>query len=321
VGKKLSNLLMSAAAADKRILADSFTKFVLSDKFLYSPINLFNSKLRQEWRETIRMIRSIEEAGIRVNFTNSIGLSLVKCLGRNHKKLVVIDDRVAYIGGINFSEHNSQWHDMMIRIEDAGAAQFLRDDFLASWNGQNQLDAKSFDKVAIYLLDGRSNSDVFNALLGLIDAAQESIFIESPYMTLPFYDRLRDARRRGVSVRIITPEINNWSYFPQYAQYESASSGIELRLYKNRMSHLKAMLIDDQYLIVGSSNFDYLSYTVYQEIIAVITDPDLIASFREEVICEDMKNSSSFEGKAINIRGRWLKFKLGLLAKLLEFFS
>ena len=69
---------------------------------------------------------------------------------------------------------------------------------------------------------------------------------------------------RGVSVTIVTPQINNWGFFSEYARLESTRSEIDLRFYQGRMSHLKAMLIDDQHLIAGSSNFDYLSYRMYQ---------------------------------------------------------
>jgi len=102
---------------------------------------------------------------------------------------------------------------------------------------------------------------------------------------------LREASRRGVDVKVVTPEANNWSYFSNYARLESARSNIDLRLYQRGMTHLKAMLIDDQYLIAGSSNFDYLSYRLYQEIVAIITDAETIADFRERVLLPDLANS------------------------------
>jgi len=76
-----------------------------------------------------------------------------------------------------------------------------------------------------------------------------------------------------VTVKIVTPEQNNWRGFANYARLESARSGIDLRLFQGGMSHLKAMLIDGEYLIAGSSNFDYLSYRIHQELLAIITNP------------------------------------------------
>jgi len=53
--------------------------------------------------------------------------------------LIVIDDRAAYVGGINFSEHNASWHDMMIRLTDTDAVAFLTNDFRSTWNGGDQM--------------------------------------------------------------------------------------------------------------------------------------------------------------------------------------
>src|SRR5688572_14900113 len=207
IGRTLSDLLIGSATCDKRTLADTLTKYVLSDKFIYSPANLFNQVLQQELKETTRMISDIEDAGIQVRFTNPIRMS-IRSLGRNHKKLIVIDDKVSYIGGINFSDHNSSWHDMMIRIEDNGVAEFLRNDFLASWEGRNLCGDGIYGEIELLTLDGRSNSSALERVFHLIDAAQSSITVISPYITHPFYEYLHNARGRGVSVEVITPEFN-----------------------------------------------------------------------------------------------------------------
>jgi cardiolipin synthase len=318
VGKQLSNALLSSAATDKRILADSFTRVVLSDRFRFSPANIFDEKLRDEARETAAMIRELKGAGIEVRFTNPYGLSPRRLLSRNHKKLIVLDDRVSYIGGINFSEHNAGWHDMMLRIEDETVARFLREDFVATWNGQDRVTHRQFDGLEFFTADGRSNREAFQRVLDLIDAARLSIFVESPYITFPFYERLRAATRRGVAVKIATPEHNNWGFFRNYARLESARSEIDLRLSKGGMSHLKAMLIDDQYLIAGSSNFDYLSYRIHQELLAVITIPEIVSDFKARVMAPDLANARSVECKASTLSKQWLSCKMKLLDAAME---
>ena len=111
IGKQLSEALLASCAKDRRILADSFTRIVLSDRVRYAPSNLFNPKLKEEARATELMRTQLESAGVKIKFTNPYGASLRKLLSRNHKKLIVIDGRVAYVGGINFSEHNAAWHE------------------------------------------------------------------------------------------------------------------------------------------------------------------------------------------------------------------
>lgn len=313
VGKQLSEALLSSSAHDKRILADSFTRIVLSDRFRYAPANLRDQALKCEARETSAMMSRLKFAGVAIKFTNPYGPSPRRLLSRNHKKLIVIDHNVAYIGGINFSEHNAAWHDMMLRLTDDKAVAFLGHDFMATWTGSDRVANEHFQGGELFTLDGRENRGAFQRVLDLIDSARQTIFVESPYITFPFYERLREAARRGVDVKIVTPEQNNWSYFANYARLESARSQIDLRLYQGGMSHLKAMLIDDQYLIAGSSNFDYLSYRLYQEIVAILVDPQVISEFRERVMLPDLANSIAVDCHASPLTKHWLGLQMRML--------
>ena len=313
-GGLLAAALLSSPAPDRRILADSFTRVVLSDRFKYSPAALFDRELRDEARQTIEMRSELTSAGVEIRFTNAYGPTPRRLLSRNHKKLIVVDNSVAYVGGINFSDHNGAWHDMMLRIEDANTVKFLREDFLQTWNGENRVARETTNGVEILTTDGRANRAVFQRLLDLIDGARQSIFVESPYVTFPFYERLREATRRGVRVMVVTPERNNWRFFQNYARLESARSDIDLRLFRGRMSHLKAMLIDDECLIAGSTNFDYLSYRIHQELIALISIPEVIAEFRERVMIPDLANSRAVECNA-SAAGKQL---LGLQTRLVD---
>lgn len=318
VGKELSAALLASAATDKRILADSFTRIVLNDKFRFSPANVFDQELRREARATTEMISEIRHAGVKIKFTNAFGMTPRRLLSRNHKKLIVIDGATAYFGGINFSEHNAAWHDMMLRIDDPGAVAFLRADFLSTWTGRDQLGQAQFDGLELFTLDGRQNRAAFQRVLDLIDNARQTIFVESPYITFPFYERLRGATRRGVNVKIVTPEQNNWQFFANYARLESARSEIDLRFLKGGMSHLKAMLIDDEYLIAGSSNLDYFSYRIHQELLAVITRPEVVADFRERVMIPDLASARSVECNASAASQRWLSWKVKVLDAAME---
>ncbi|MFQ5854939.1 MAG: phosphatidylserine/phosphatidylglycerophosphate/cardiolipin synthase family protein [Anaerolineae bacterium] len=317
IGKMLSNLLLSSGSVNTRIIVDCFTRWMLNDKFLYAPKNLLDGPLRREARATVRMIKELEHNGIRVKFTNPVGLLLPKFAARNHKKLVLIDDTVAYIGGMNFSEHNFSWHDMMLRIEDRNVAEMLKRDFLSTWGGCNSSTSERFRGIEIHALDGHSNNITFDAILRLIEDAKERVFVASPYLTFPFFASLRKASRKSVAVTIMTPEENNRTFMKEYILWESGRSGIETRLYR-KMTHLKAILIDDEYLVVGSSNFDYWSYRLHQEIVAIVTDAQVISEFKEKVIQEDLKNSRGFDDKINGLRGHILNLGLRSLG---EFFA
>jgi len=79
------------------------------------------------------------------------------------------------------------------------------------------------------------------------------------------------------------------------------------------MSHLKAMLIDDEYRVAGSSNFDYLIDRIHQELIAVISRPEVIADFRLRVLAPDLANAWSVECHASSFSKLWLSWKMKLL--------
>jgi cardiolipin synthase len=184
----------------------------------------------------------------------------------------------------------------------------LRNDFDATWRGRDRLAAQSFADLDLATLDGRGNRAAFGRVIDLIDRAEESIFVESPYITFPFYERLREASQLGIDVKIVTPQANNWSQFANYARLESARSKINLRFYQG-MTHLKAMLIDNRYLVAGSSNFDYLSYRLYQEILAVITDAHLIEDFRARVLLPDLARSLAVDCQSSTMGQQWLNLQ------------
>lgn len=315
IGTALGTALLAAKVPDVRILADSFTKHILSDKLRYAPRHWFDPELRAEHRATLELWQRLRDAGGQLRFTNPPTLRPRSWLARNHKKLLVLDDEITYFGGINFSEHNAAWHDLMLRVEDKRVAEFARADFQATWDGRNLLQTQQFDDLTLTTADGERNAQAFAPVLAAIDAAQESIFVTSPYISFPFYDHLRAARERGVVVQIVTPQANNWRIFSDYARWEAWRGGFDLRFYPHGMSHLKAMLLDNRTLILGSSNFDYLSYCVHQELIATITAPEIIAEFRAQVLQPDVAQALTANIATADI-GRRLDWKMRLLKKL-----
>ncbi len=309
VGKMVSDHLLSLRPRNIRVLVDTYTRYIISDRFYYRTKNFFDKNLRLERKETLKMIDNLNRSGVEVKYTNPVGPMLIKFLARNHKKMVLIDDKISYIGGINFSDHNFQWHDLMIRIDDRGITEFLKSDFLATWEGNHLSSEKEFEDVKIYLCDGRSNSKSFQIIFDLIEGAKESIFLESAYASFPFYEKLRCAKKRGVEVTIIAPNKNNRKNMRRYTLWEAERSGFNLWLYQPNMTHVKAMLIDEETLIVGSTNFDYISYSVEQELFALIQEPKIIDEFKNRIIESDLQKSKKFNGE--------IKYKNGYLHYLI----
>jgi phosphatidylserine/phosphatidylglycerophosphate/cardiolipin synthase-like enzyme len=163
-GLGLAEELGRAAAPDRRVLVDAYTRYVMSDRLLLAPTNLLDPSLRREARETGAMVKRLSASGAAVRVTNPPGLLLHRFAARNHKKLALVDDRIAYLGGINFSDHNFAWHDMMLRFEDDRLAAFLADDFDTTWRGTDQ-----------------ASADSFHAIFRVLEAAEHEIHVHSPY--------------------------------------------------------------------------------------------------------------------------------------------
>jgi len=134
-GRKLTRAMDRALASDHRLLVDSYSRLYHSDRLIPGPAWL-DRTLRREVALTERWIRRLREGGTRVRFGNPLGWSPVRLIRRSHKKVAAFDDRIVYLGGINFSDHNFAWHDMMLRVESPELASTLAEDFRASWGGR-----------------------------------------------------------------------------------------------------------------------------------------------------------------------------------------
>jgi cardiolipin synthase len=291
-GKAVAELIRASPARDRRVLVDSYTRHVMSDRFRWNPWNHLDPVFRAEVRDTFSMFEGLQRQGVGVRFTNPVGALLFRFPGRNHKKVVVVDGRVSYIGGICFSDHNFAWHDAMLRIEDDRAAAFLHQDFLATWEGRHRGASLRLPGLAIHALDGASNELPFAEVLELIDGARESLFMEVPYLSTPFAERLREAQKRGVRVVLVTPKSNNWALPGAVVRREAARSGFEVRRLDRGMTHMKAALIDERVLVIGSANFETFSYRTQQEYLCITTEEALVADFRARVAETDVRLST-----------------------------
>ena len=290
-GKRFASLLLGRKDLERTLIIDRYSRFYISDCFLANPKNALNPDLWRERRETLRLARALSEDGVTVHWTNPAGILFLEFVSRNHKKSVVIDDRIVYLGGINVCDHNFAWHDFMLRIEDERVGAFMRADIAATLNGDNLSSRHDFGDLEIALLDGESNLRLNEPVLRLIREARESIVVQSAYLTFPFFDHLAEPVSRGVAVMVVAPKHNNKPSMTEYAEWAAARAGVTLRLYDGRMSHIKAMLVDDEVLVVGSSNFDYLSFHTHQEVLAIVRDPEVIAQYKRDVLEPDLAQS------------------------------
>jgi len=305
-GRAVAQAIGASGASDRRVLVDDYTRHVINDTFL----TLSRSPpLKAEAAATWDMFGALiaQEVGVRV--TNPIGRNPLAYPIRNHKKLLVMDD-VAWLGGINFSDHNFAWHDMMVRIDDPAVADWLAGEFGKDWRGEPASAQETVGGIDLLSLDGTDNAGRFAPLLERFSAAQRSIEVISAYPTFPFVEAMAAAAARGVPVTLYTPRPNNKPVIRDYLLAIAERSGLQVRLLPE-MTHVKAALIDGEELVVGSSNFDFVSNRANSEYVATIRDAELIADF-ETRLFGPARNTSAKPAAADTalLRGCWARFAL-----------
>ncbi len=242
--------------------------------------------------------KKMTEAGVQhfpfmpVRFSNSTS----KLNYRDHRKIVVIDGTVGYVGGINLDQkydnsydNDRYWRDTHLRLQ-GGAVGSLQSSFLLSWNfvsnDETEINQELFpenkpgthEPVAVQMAASGPDTDwanIMEALFCAITAARERVYITSPYY-MPndaIFTGLKTAARSGVDVRVILPyESDSWA--AQYASdsyiEESLESGIRIFRYCKGFVHAKTMLVDDRLSTIGTANLDYRSFALNFEITALI---------------------------------------------------
>ena len=253
---------------------------------------------------THRWVKRLRGAGVGVRFSNPLGPSPTKIVRRNHKKIAVFDGRVAYLGGINFSDHNFAWHDMMFRVECDELGELLDTDFLASWSGRPLAKDSTVGPLRIISLNGRANARGLLPVLDAMDGAWHSIDVVSAYLSHPFTRHLAPARARGVAVRVLMPALNNKPNLARHVIEAGSRAGFDVLRYSGGMSHMKAMLIDGELLVAGSSNFDFMSYHILEESIVLTRDRGMIEAFLDRVWTPDLANA--VRAPVLSTIGTWL---------------
>jgi cardiolipin synthase len=290
-GRALTSALLRSPAADRRLVVDCFNECFHSDHFLLAPRSLLDRRLQREVKGTRRMTGRLRRGGVEVRSVNPTGFLWHRIADRNHKKVIAVDGQAAYVGGINFSEHNFAWHDVMLRIGSRGAIEYLAGDFEATWRGRAGPWHYGEPGLDVYNLPGPGNHLAVQPVLRRIAASRRSVWVESPYLSSPFTDAMAEARAHGARVTVVTPEVNNRSFQTAYITAQARRYGFELRARRGGMSHLKAMLLDDQVLVLGSSNFDWPSSDRLPEFVVFVSEPALLADFRARVLLPDLDQS------------------------------
>ncbi len=233
----------------------------------------------------------IAEFGVAGRLTRRIQLNF-----RNHRKIVVVDGKVGFLGGLNVGDeylgrHSrlSPWRDTHVMISGPAAAK-LQFSFIEDWyDATGEIPKLSWQSTVATGADRQvlilpsSPADALETcglfFTHLINRARHRVWIVSPYFVPDeaIVSALQLAALRGVNVRILLPaKSDNW--LVQLAGYsylqEIGSKGVDVYRYSPGFLHQKVVLVDDDIATVGTANFDNRSFRLNFEITAVIADHD-----------------------------------------------
>jgi cardiolipin synthase A/B len=304
VGNRVAEHLFAAnkRGVKIRFIIDYFIDLFHNDYFIYRPrLNrTLQGIISGEWKNTKKLLKKMEEAGIEIRRTNPLGfLKLRKIFQRNHKKMVTIDSAdskgaIVYIGGCNLSEHNASWNDFMVKMR-GDMVPILQKDFNATWEGKD-INGKVEYEDGIVLTDSpKGNQEIMPFVMDLIGNSKKRVIIESPYLRgKNIWKSLVEASRHGVDVSIIVPLHNNHKRTGApsgKSLKELIKNGAKVYRFKGNggMTHAKALLVDNM-VMFGSSNLnEFLAKRVCE--VNVATYNKHMVKQMEKKLYEDMKLS------------------------------
>jgi cardiolipin synthase len=271
---------------------------------------------------------------------------------RDHRKLLVVDGRVAFLGGINISgvyssgssaQHAPKrreaapstppWRDTHVRIAGPLVAE-LQKLFVAHWNRHAEcaiqpahylppLVPEGHHRAAVASCEaGRRRNPIYRALLKAIDAAQERVYLTTAYFvpTRRLLHTLAAAARRGVDVRIVLPSQSDaWAPLHAGRSHYGRLLQAGVRVYERQgaLLHAKTTVIDGVWATVGSANLDWRSFVHNAEANAIVLDADFGAEM-EAVFLRDVAASREVTLQEWRQRG-WLRRMQEALARRFEF--
>lgn len=273
-------------------------------KVIYDHVGSFSARNK--------FFKSMNEAGIETHpfFKVTFPQLANRINWRNHRKMVIIDSKTGYIGGMNIADRyveGSQegvWRDTHFRVE-GDIVESLLFSFVVDWNFRNQEHPMNYPKtppvsfsnnVGMQLVTSGPLSQWDNlalCFLKAISSATRCIYIQTPYFlpTDALMHALEAAALSKIDVRIMIPQKSD-SRMLQLASFSNVTqclkAGMKVYLYKPGMLHSKAMIIDDNLVTAGSTNFDFRSFENNFESNLFVYDRDFNSRMRD-IFFKDME--------------------------------
>ncbi|QBO35595.1 cardiolipin synthase [Periweissella cryptocerci] len=255
---------------------------------------------------------------------------------RDHRKLVIIDGKVGYIGGYNvgdqylgLSKKFGPWRDTHLRIQGDGVLA-LQSRFFMDWNATHKnasvkFNDKYFPEIGTGISDGDTSMQIVSSgpdgelqqvkrgYMQMFTAARKSIVIQTPYF-IPdegMLEVLQNAALAGIKVHLMIPHMPDHPFVYQATKYyahEILENGAKVSIYDGGFLHTKVVVVDDKIASVGSANMDIRSFRLNFEANAFMYDRDiagrLIGNFHD-----DLAKSHPLTLQDFKKQSKWQSFK------------
>ena len=262
------------------------------------------------WRRTFR---ELIDAGGQVCWYQTVRwYNLPKLTHRTHRELLIVDGRVAFLGGAGVADHwykgkhgNPRWRDTMFRVT-GGAVASLQATFAENWleaSGEMLTAPEYFPPLASdshsSALVVASSPSVARATRArilyqtLLASACRTVDITTPYFLPDRHARaelVKAIRERGVRVRIIVPGKHSDHLLTRRSSRrlygELLKAGASIHEYRPAMIHAKTMVVDGLWSVVGSTNFDHRSFGLNDEVNLAVRDGGLASRIGDDFACD-----------------------------------
>jgi len=198
-------------------------------------------------------------------------------LRKNHRKIMIIDERVSFLGGVNIKKNTSDWLDLHIKIASPRLSKNILRSFAYTYQmsgGKNEYILKKrkktiFKTIKTQFLEHWPNHKIYTLQAYYqekIISSQKSIIIVTPYFTPPRWliALLDKAISRGVKVDIYIPEDTDLKLLNRINRaYISKLSYLDINFYaQKKMNHAKILIVDEEETLIGSQNLDIASFRI-----------------------------------------------------------
>jgi len=351
-----ARLLVNGSEAFPAMFAgiDSARDYILVQFYIIQDDNIgseFKARLVRKAREGVRVYvlydeigsynlpksyrRELAEAGaVILPFRTSKGLrNRFQINFRNHRKIVVVDGDIAYVGGMNVADpylgdhpRLGKWRDTHVEVSGP-IVQAIQFAFLEDWYWATG-DIPELDWTPRPALHGNRNalalpsdpSDMLETcglfFVHVMNAARRRIWLASPYFVpdLSQIYALQLAALRGVDVRVMLPErpdhllvyLSGFSYIA-----EAEPAGVKFYRYEPGFLHQKVILIDDDFAAVGTANFDNRSIRLNFELMVLLANREFAAEVAK-MLENDLAHCRQVTSDELYRHGYWFRFAVRL---------